>query len=159
MLNSKMITNISYTKDNIASFEKMINNLNQVIYLLIISACFLALIVLYNLTTINIEERIREIATLKVLGFNDKEILSYIYRETIILTLLGAILGVALGIILHRFVLLTIESDSILFVRTINGSSFMISFFLTMIFSVVVQVFTYIRLKKINMIESLKSVE
>ncbi len=149
----------NYTSDNIKTFSKIINGLNKIVYLIVGASCLLAFIVLYNLTTININERIREIATLKVLGFYDNEVSGYVYRETFMLTLIGILVGFFLGIILHRFVILTAETDSILFLKEIKGLSYLYAFLITILFTVIVQTFTYFKLKKVDMIDSLKSVE
>ncbi len=153
------ILSVSYTEDILNSFNSFINGLNKIIYLIVACACMLALIVLYNLTIINISERKREVATLKVLGFNDQEISNYIYRETIILTILGIGIGLILGIFLHRFVMYTAQTDNILFIKTIKWYSYIISAITTIIFSFIVQLIISKTLKKIDMIESLKSVE
>ena len=119
----------------------------------------LAIIVLYNLTAININERKREIATLKVLGFKDKEVSTYVYRETLILTSIGIIIGLFLGTILNSFVLTIAETDEILFVKDIEPLSFVYAFVIMIFFTVLVQFITHFVLKRIDMVESLKSVE
>ncbi len=141
------------------SYEDIIGSLNYVIIVIIISAGALAFVVLYNLTNINISERYREIATIKVLGFYDNEVANYIYRENIILTILGTILGLFLGVILHRFVIVTTEIEMIMFGREIRRISFLYSTALTLIFSLFVNLVMYYKLKNINMVESLKSLE
>ncbi len=153
------ILSVNYTEDILSSFDSFIEGLNKIIYLILICACLLALIVLYNLTIINISERKREVATLKVLGFNDKEISNYIYRETIILTILGIGIGLVVGIFLHKFIIYTSQTDNILFIKTIKWYSYLISAFVTIIFSFIVQLIISKTLKNIDMIESLKSVE
>ncbi len=152
-----LLTN--YTDDILKSFDSFVKGLNKIIYLVVICACFLALIVLYNLTIINVAERKREIATLKVLGFNDKEISDYVYRETIILTIMGIIFGLVLGVFLHKFIIGTAQTDNILFIKKIKFVSFLLSGMITIIFSMLVQIIISRTLKKIDMIESLKSVE
>lgn len=141
------------------SYEDIIGSLNYVIIVIIISAGALAFVVLYNLTNINISERYREIATIKVLGFYDNEVANYIYRENIILTILGTILGLFLGVILHRFVIVTTEIEMIMFGREIRRISFLYSTALTLVFSLFVNLVMYYKLKNINMVESLKSLE
>ena len=116
-------------------------------------------IVIVVLNNINITERKRELATLKVLGFYPNEVSAYVYRENIVLTVLGALFGVALGKILHRFIIVTVEIDTVMFGRNIDMSSFVYSFLLTVAFSMIVNGAMYFKLKKINMVESLKSVE
>ena len=124
-----------------------------------ISAGLLAFVVLYNLNNINISERKRELATLKVLGFYEMEVSGYVFRENIWLTLFGCILGVGFGMILHRYVILTAEIDMMMFGRSIKPLSYLYSIVLTWIFSFFVNVVMHFRLKRINMVESLKSIE
>lgn len=150
---------VSYTTDLKDQVDHMLGALDEVIVVLIISAGMLAFVVLYNLNNINITERQRELATLKVLGFYNSEISAYVYRENVVLTLLGAVLGVVLGIILHRFIIVTVEIESVMFGRNINFTSYLYSFLLTIVFSCLVNGAMYFKLKKINMVESLKSVE
>ncbi len=159
LLQLDSVTNISFTSDFQNRIEDMLNNLNLVVYVLIISAGLLAFVVLYNLNNININERQRELATLKVLGFQDMEVATYVYRENIMLTIIGAIMGVFLGILLHRFVILTSEIDMMMFGRNIKGLSYLFSILLTFGFSFFVNYVMYYKLRKINMVESLKSVE
>jgi len=142
-----------------SEFSNIFNSLNYVILVLILSAFALAIVVLYNLTNININERVREIATIKVLGFYDMEVSTYVFRENIIITLLGAGLGLVLGTFLHSFVVQTAEIDMIMFGRDISVVSFLISFGLTLLFSLLVNIVMHFYLKKISMVESLKSVE
>ena len=115
--------------------------------------------VLYNLNTINITERQRELATLKVLGFYNSEVSAYVYRENIILTLLGAFAGVWIGKALHQFIVQSIEVDTAMFGRIIKPESYILSVIMTFAFSMLVNGIMYFKLKKINMVESLKSVE
>lgn len=137
----------------------MLGALDLVIVVLIISAGALAFVVLYNLNNISITERKRELATLKVLGFYNKEVTAYVYRENIVLTILGSVFGMVLGWILHRFVIVTVEIESVMFGRNIDVSSFVSAFLLTAVFSLLVNGAMYFKLKKIDMVESLKSVE
>lgn len=150
---------VSYTTELRQQVDDMLQSLDIVIVVLIISAGMLAFVVLYNLNNINITERKRELATLKVLGFYDKEVTEYVYRENILLTLIGSVFGMLLGKILHRFIIVTVEIDSVMFGRNINTISFVYAFLLTVIFSLFVNGVMYFKLKKINMVESLKSVE
>lgn len=159
LLNTDRVLNVSFIDDILERFNDMIDNLNKIVFVILICSCLLAFIVLYNLTTINITERIREIATLKVLGFHDKEVSLYVYRETMILTVLGALVGLIFGVFLHRFVITSAEMEFIMFQRNINGISYVYAFIITMIFSIIISIFTHFKLKKINMIEALKSVE
>lgn len=150
---------VSYTTELRQQVDDMLQSLDIVIVVLIISAGMLAFVVLYNLNNINITERKREMATLKVLGFYDKEVTEYVYRENILLTLIGSVFGMLLGKILHRFIIVTVEIDSVMFGRNINTISFVYAFLLTVVFSLFVNWVMYFKLKKINMVESLKSVE
>ena len=115
--------------------------------------------VLYNLSNININERKRELATLKVLGFYDREVDAYVYRENILITAIGILAGMGMGKILHYFVITTVEVDATMFGRNINPPSYLISAVFTVVFSVLVNAVMHQKLKKIDMIESLKSVE
>lgn len=147
---------ISYLRNLL---DNVLVSLNIVVWVLIIAAGALAFIVLYNLNNININERRRELATIKVLGFYNNELAAYVYRENIILTIIGAAFGIVFGIILHRFVILTVEIDLVMFGRNIDFSSYIYSILLTFFFSAFVNFVMYFKLKKINMVESLKSVE
>ena len=159
LLDTEYFGAIQYTEDNMQMFNDIIAGMNNIVYLIIAFSSFLAITVLYNLTIININERKREIATLKVLGFRDREVSSYVYRETIILTIVGIIVGIFLGFSLNTFILMIAETDEILFIKTIKPLSYVLSFIIIVVFSVVVQVITYFILKRIDMIDSLKSVE
>lgn len=150
---------ISYTETLEAQLDDMLSSLDTVIVVLIVSAGMLAFVVLYNLNNININERKRELATLKVLGFYDMEVGAYVYRENILLTVVGAILGAGLGLLLHRFVIVTVEVDACMFGRNINLSSFALAILFTFAFSAIVNAAMFFKLKKIDMVESLKSVE
>lgn len=150
---------ISYTTDMERQVHDMLGALDIVIVVLIISAGMLAFVVLYNLNNINITERKRELATLKVLGFYNSEVCAYVYRENIVLTVLGSLFGMLLGKILHQFVIVTVEIDNVMFGRNIDVSSFLYGFLLTVAFSCLVNGAMYFKLKKIDMVESLKSVE
>ena len=150
---------VSYTTDLRQQVEDMLEALDLVIVVLILSAGMLAFVVLYNLNNINITERKRELATLKVLGFYNNEVCAYVYRENIILTLIGAVFGMALGRILHQFIIVTVEIDSVMFGRNINAVSYLYGFLITIAFSCIVNGVMYFKLKNINMVESLKSVE
>ena len=159
LMNSDYFSNIQYTEDNMSMLQDIFDSMNNIVFLIIGFSSVLAITVLYNLTTINISERVREIATLKVLGFNDKEISMYVYRETIILTIFGIIIGLLLGIGLNAFVLTVAETDEIIFAKEIHYLSYILAIIIMIIFTIVVQIITNFILKKINMIDSLKSVE
>lgn len=150
---------VSYTTDLREQVDNMLGALDAVIVVLIISAGMLAFVVLYNLNNINITERQRELATLKVLGFYNGEVSMYVYRENIVLTFFGAVFGIVIGKILHRFIIVTVEIESVMFGRNIDISSFVYGFLLTFLFSILVNGVMYFKLKKIDMVESLKSVE
>ncbi|UQZ34875.1 hypothetical protein C2I18_15845 [Paenibacillus sp. PK3_47] len=150
---------ISFSSSVGTAFDETMKSMDVVTLVLIVSAAALAFVVLYNLTNINVSERIRELSTIKVLGFYDKEVTMYIYRENILLTLLGIAAGSGLGIVLHRFVLQTAELDATMFAPVINWPSYVYAALLTMVFSGIVMAFMHIKLKRIHMIEALKSVE
>ena len=153
------VASVEYYSAAADTFEDSVEVLNSIVILIIISAGLLAFVVLYNLTNINIGERIREIATIKVLGFYNREVSAYVYRENIILSLIGSIVGLFIGIILHRFIMVSIEQDGVMFGNHIDSISFLYSFIITMVFVILVDLFMYRKLKKIPMVESLKSVE
>lgn len=159
LLSQSGVLNVTYTNNLEDRLNDMLKTLDLVIGVLIISAGMLAFVVLYNLNNINITERKRELATIKVLGFYDMEVAEYVYRENILLTLIGAAAGIIMGIILHRFVVVTVEIEEVMFGRDINFISFVFSTLLTIGFSAFVNWVMYFKLKKINMVESLKSVE
>lgn len=151
--------NVSYMNNVEGQLNDMLETLDLVIVVLIISAGMLAFVVLYNLNNINITERKRELATIKVLGFYDKEVAAYVYRENVLLTLIGAAAGCVMGYVLHRFVVVTVEVDAVMFGRNINPVSFVYSLLFTIGFSAFVNWVMYFKIKKIDMVESLKSVE
>ena len=134
-------------------------SLNYVVVVLIVSAGLLAFAVLYNLSNVNISERIRELATIKVLGFYDKEVYSYVTRETILLTIIGIFLGLIGGYFLNYFIIGTCEIDMLRFSKIIHPISYLYAILITVAFTIIVNIFTYFALKKIDMIESLKSIE
>ena len=142
-----------------ASFTQSIDSINYIVVVLIVAAGALAFVVLYNLTNINITERAKELATIKVLGFFDGEVAAYIYRETAILTLIGTGCSLLFGIALHSFVIRTAEVDMVMFGRSIFPMSFVWSALLTILFSLLVNAVMYRKLKAISMVESLKAPE
>lgn len=146
----------SSVRDN---FKSMIKSLDYIVVVLIISAGALAFVVLYNLTNVNISERLREIATLKVLGFNDKEVNDYVYMENIILTFVGSIAGIFLGKLLHLAIMVMVELDNVMFGRVIHIPSFIYSVLITLVFGMIVNQVMKKKLRAIPMVESLKSVE
>lgn len=153
------VNSVSMNREELEKVNDITNRLYFVIFIMILAAGVLAFVVLYNLNNINISERRRELATLKLLGFYDKELATYVYRENIILTIFGTILGIFLGFGLHNFVMRTVETDVLMFGRELSGLSILIGAVLTILFSVLVNVIMYFKLKKIDMVESLKSVE
>lgn len=153
------VLNVSYTSSIEGRLDDMLRSLNLVIVVLIVSAGMLAFVVLYNLNNINITERQRELATLKVLGFYDGEVASYVYRENILLTIIGSVVGMVLGNFLHRYIILTVEVEEAMFGRQIHWQSYLYSFLFTAAFSLFVNWVMFYKLKKIDMVESLKSVE
>lgn len=153
------VSAVSVNADMLSQVNKMMGSLDAVVLLIILCAGALAFIVIYNLTNINITERIREIATIKVLGFRPKETASYVFRENVVLTALGTIVGLGAGICLHRFVIANIDVDMVTFQPRVLPFSFVKSILLTFVFMVIVDVVMYLKLERINMAESLKSVE
>lgn len=153
------VKTVTYNDETINSYRSMLKSVDSVVVVLVVAAALLAFVVLYNLTNINITERVREIATLKVLGFTPHEVNAYIYRETMLLSLIGAFVGLFLGIAMEGYVVITAEVDQVMFGREIHALSFVIAFALTMLFSVIVTLAMKFKLKKIDMVESLKSVD
>lgn len=153
------ISSITFYRGVADSFSDTIDSISFITYVLIGAAGLLAFVVLYNLTNVNISERLREIATIKVLGFYDLEVASYVYRENIFLTLIGSFVGLALGIVLHQLIMNLAEMPDVMFGRNINMMSFIISIAITSLFGLIVNVAMYTKLKNIPMVESLKSVE
>lgn len=159
LLENKNLTNAAFTFDTFDMFDDAMKSLNSVVLILIVSAGLLAFVVLYNLSNINISERVRELATIKVLGFYDREVTSYVYRENIILTIIGSLLGLVIGYFLNDFIITTCEVDLVMFGRVIKVISYIFALIITFVFSTIVNIATHFTLKKIDMIESLKSVE
>ena len=150
---------VSDHSTTIVNFNNMIAALNLIVIVVILVAGSLAFVVLINLINVNISERLREIATLKVLGFNNKEVNSYIFKEIIILTLIGAIIGLPLGKIEENMIMTVINMENICFSYTIKPFTYIASFAITIIFTLIVMLLTKKSLRKIKMVESLKSVE
>lgn len=159
LLSYDAVTSVVFIATMRGQIEDMLKSLDVVIWVLIISAGLLAFVVLYNLNNINVNERLRELATIKVLGFYDMELAAYVYRENIMLTILGSAVGAVLGYFLHRYVILTVEVDMLMFGRQVKPVSYLYSVLLTCGFSIFVNGIMYWKLKKIDMVESLKSVE
>lgn len=153
------VTTVSSVDDAIDYYRNALGSVNAVVVVLIVAAALLALVVMYNLTNINIGERVREIATLKVLGFTPREVSAYIFRETMIIAAIGALVGLVLGIYLEAFVVTTAEVDVVMFGRDIHALSFALAFVLSMVFAAFVSFAMKFKLDRIDMVESLKSVE
>ena len=141
------VKTVTYNDETISSYRSMLKSVDSVVVVLVVAAALLAFVVLYNLTNINITERVREIATLKVLGFTPHEVNAYIYRETMLLSLIGAFVGLFLGIAMEGYVVITAEVDQVMFGREIHALSFVIAFALTMLFSVIVTLAMKFKLK------------
>ena len=153
------VASYSYIATIRDSFEDSMDAINYAVVIIIVAAAALAFVVLYNLTNINITERRSELATLKVLGFYDGETTAYVLRENVFLTIFGVILGLVLGRFLHSWMVLTVEVDLVMFGRTAPPYAYVLAAALTALFSLIVNVAAHFRLKKIDMVESLKTVE
>ena len=150
---------VSFTSGIQEEFKDTMDSLDYVVIVLILAASLLCFVVLYNLTNINITERMREIATLKVLGFTPREMNAYIFREIFLLAAIGCAVGLVLGVWMEGFVVVTAEVDQIMFGRAIHPTSFLLAFLLTMLFTVLVMLAMRGKLRRIDMVESLKSNE
>ena len=159
LLDMDDVASLTFTRDSVAQVLNMLNSIDAVVVLIIICAACLAFVVLYNLSNINIAERIKEIATIKVLGFYDREVFAYVNRESVALTLIGTLFGVFGGIALHRFIIVTVEVDAVMFGRDIQPMSFVYAIALTLLFSALVNLVMGRTLKKISMVESMKAPE
>lgn len=159
LMKQNAVLGVGLIQSTADDFKDTLDSLDFVVFILIISAGVLAVVVLYNLTNINITERIREIATIKVLGFRNHEVDLYVYRENIFLTMMGTALGLGLGVILHKYVIKTMEIDTMMFGQKAHFSSYLWSIMLTILFSLFVNIFMHFKLKRVDMVESLKSVE
>ena len=159
MVGQNEVLTVTLTKTTMKSLDDTMSSLNYVVIVLIVSAGLLAFVVLYNLSNINIGERIRELATIKVLGFYDREVYDYVTRETIILTIIGILLGLVVGYFLNFYILGTCEINILRFEKVIHPISYLYATVITLVFSIIVNIVTYFALKKIDMIGSLKSVE
>ena len=153
------VTAVTVNKDLVTRVSSTMNSLNYIVLLVLVCAAALAFIVIYNLTNINIEERIREIATIKVLGFRKREVSAYVMREIVVLTAFGAVIGLPAGKLLHTFVMSCINVDQVTFQNKITPLSYILSLALTFVFALTVNIFMSKRLDKIDMATSLKSIE
>lgn len=159
LMKTQGVSAVAYITQIMETFDNIIKSLNLVVAIFVVSAGALSFIVLYNLANINLNERLREVSTLKVLGFRNNETSSYLVRENIILTIAGTLLGLFFGIFLHRYVVSIAEVDIVMFGRSIEPLSYVLSALLSFVFSAVVNVIMHYKLKKVNMVESLKAVE
>ena len=159
LLACNYVTGASFTEDATSMFDNLIVSLNSVVVLIIVCAAALAAVVLYNLISVNLAERKKELATIKVLGFFDKEVYRYIFREIDLLALMGSCVGLLLGIPLHQFIIRTVEMDQLMFIRTIAPHSYLLSVALTMLFTLAVCFVMRRHVKKISMVESMKAPE
>lgn len=159
LMNEYEISAVAYTSQIENSFQNTLDSISIVVLILIVCAGLLAFIVLYNLSIINITERLREIATIKVLGFDDLEVSAYIFRENIILTLIGIVEGLLCGVVLHQVVISMAEVDIIMYGRGLPVASFLYAAALAFVFSMTVNIVLHKKLQKVDMVESLKSVE
>ncbi|MGM9923850.1 MAG: FtsX-like permease family protein [Bacillus sp. (in: firmicutes)] len=159
LMNNGAVIAVNYTNAFSNLLQDTMDSLNVVVVVLIVSAALLAFVVLYNLSNINVSERIRELSTIKVLGFYPKEVTMYVYRENIILTILGIVIGFLFGNVLFQIVITTVEVDEVMFSHAVHWTSYAYSAALTLVFSLLVMLAMHIKLKRIDMIEALKSIE
>lgn len=159
LVSQKGILGLSFSDASSESFQDIVGSLTYIVLLIIISAGTLAFVVLYNLVNINVTERTRELATIKVLGFYDNEVSAYVYRENIFCTALGILAGLVMGVFLERFVVQTAEVDMVMFTPEINLMSYLYSAALTLLFTLIVNFVLHFKLKKLSMVESMKSIE
>lgn len=159
LINHKGVLGLSFADASSQSFKDIVGSLNYIVLVIIISAGALAFVVLYNLVNINVTERTRELATIKVLGFYDNEVSAYVYRENIFCTAIGILLGLILGVFLERFVVQTSEVDMVMFTPEINFGSYLYASVLTLLFTFIVNFVLHFKLKKLDMVESMKSIE
>lgn len=153
------INAVAFTSDTVDTLNEVINVLSMIIAIFIVAAGLLAFIVLYNLSNINISERQRELATIKVLGFHDKEVSAYIYRENVVLTIIGILLGLLLGVFVHKLLIIYCAVDTVMYVQTLRWYSFVIAAAMTTVFAVLVNFLMHKKMQKIDMVESLKAIE
>ncbi|MDO4847055.1 MAG: ABC transporter permease [Clostridiaceae bacterium] len=159
ILENNEVTSVTMNSITAQKVSETTSRLMIIVFMMIGSAALLAFVVLYNLNNINITERRRELATLKVLGYRPDEVEKYVFRENTIMMFIGILIGIALGIVLHFFVMKSVETDTMMFGKQIKWYSFLISIALTAVFSAIVNFLMSFKLKKIDMIESTKSNE
>ena len=159
LLESPDVQEASFSEDSSRVFSDTLSNINYVVIVIILCAGLLAVVVLYNLININIGERKKELATIKVLGFYEREVSRYIFREIDLLSVLGGLVGLVLGVPLHNFVIRTVEVEQMMFIRQVDPSSYLYSFGLTMLFTVLVTLLMRRTIRHISMVESMKAPE
>lgn len=159
LLDNDHVASLTFTADNVKQVLNMLNSIDAVVVLIIVCAAGLAFVVLYNLSNINVAEHVKEIATIKVLGFYDREVDSYVNRESYALTGIGIFFGIFGGIALHKFVITTVEVDAVMFGRSLRPVSFLYAVLLTLLFSIIVSLVIGRSLKKVSMVESMKAPE
>lgn len=159
LLDNDHVASLTFTADNVKQVLNMLNSIDAVVVLIIVCAAGLAFVVLYNLSNINVAERVKEIATIKVLGFYDREVDSYVNRESYALTGIGIFFGIFGGIALHKFVITTVEVDAVMFGRSLRPVSFLYAVLLTLLFSIIVSLVIGRSLKNVSMVESMKAPE
>jgi putative ABC transport system permease protein len=159
ILAKNYISSVTFAEAATSTFSNIISCINYVVLLVIVCAAALAAVVLYNLINVNLAERKKELATIKVLGFYDKEVYRYIFREIELLSLIGAFVGLAIGVPLHQFIIRTVEIDQMMFIRSIAPSSYVYSVALTMVFALTMCVLMRRQVKNISMVESMKAPE
>ena len=159
LLGCNYVSSTAFTADSAAMYDSTITCINYVVVLIIACAAALAAVVLYNLISVNIGERKKELATIKVLGFFDKEVYRYIFREIELLSVIGAAVGLAIGVPLHQFVIRTVESEQMMFIRMLEPTSFLYSVALTLLFTVAVCRAMRRQVRSISMVESMKAPE
>ena len=159
LLGCNYVSSTAFTADSAAMYDSTIACINYVVLLIIVCAAALAAVVLYNLISVNIGERKKELATIKVLGFFDKEVYRYIFREIELLSVIGAAVGLAIGAPMHQFVIRTVESEQMMFIRSLEPTSFVYSVALTLLFTVAVCRMMRRQVRAISMVESMKAPE
>ena len=159
LLGCNYVASTAFTADSAAMYDSTITCINYVVLLIIACAAALAAVVLYNLISVNIGERKKELATIKVLGFFDKEVYRYIFREIELLSVIGAAVGLAVGVPLHQFVIRTVESEQMMFIRSLEPTSYLYSVALTLLFTVAVCRLMRRQVRGISMVESMKAPE
>lgn len=159
LLQSDSVMNVEPVTQIKKSFDSLLSNMEYIVVVIILASGILAVIVLYNLTNININERRKELSTLKVLGYHNEEVASYVFRETAILSIMGTLMGLPLGVYLHAFVIKTVEAVNLMMGRTVSLKSFVYSVLITLIFAMLVNLIMYRKVKKIEMVESMKAID